>query len=89
MALMMILKKRPKKSVVPPSGNIKKTVNIPAKKHGAPNIDWAQCSYYIIELLFTYNRPTVSLSTLVMLSMRDILQNGVEMYPKMTNFLSK
>jgi hypothetical protein len=37
MALKMLLKKCPKKSVVPPSGNIKKTVNIPAKKHGAPS----------------------------------------------------
>jgi hypothetical protein len=37
MALMMLLKKRPKKSVVPPSGNIQKTINIPAKKHGAPS----------------------------------------------------
>jgi hypothetical protein len=37
MALMMLLKKRPKKSEVPPSGNIKKPVNIPAKKHGAPS----------------------------------------------------
>jgi hypothetical protein len=31
-------KKRPKKSVVPPSsGGIRKTVNVPAKKHGAPS----------------------------------------------------
>jgi hypothetical protein len=37
MALMMLLKKRPKKSVVPHSGNIKKPVNNPAKKHGAPS----------------------------------------------------
>jgi hypothetical protein len=31
------LKKRPKKSVVPPSGGKRKTVNVPAKKHGAPS----------------------------------------------------
>jgi hypothetical protein len=37
MALKMLLKKRPKKSVVPPSGGIRKTVNVPAKKHGAPS----------------------------------------------------
>jgi hypothetical protein len=32
----MLLKKRPKKLVVPPSENIK-NVNIPAKKHSAPS----------------------------------------------------
>jgi hypothetical protein len=30
-------KKSPKKSVVSPSGGIRKTVNVPAKKHGTPS----------------------------------------------------
>jgi hypothetical protein len=36
---LMLLKKRPKKSVVPGhlAEILKKTVNIPAKKHGAPS----------------------------------------------------
>jgi hypothetical protein len=38
MALMMLFKKRPKNTVVPPSGRIRKTVNVPAKKHGAPRM---------------------------------------------------
>jgi hypothetical protein len=59
MALKMLVKKRPKKSVVPPSGGIRKTVNVPAKKHGAPSahieINWfpKQCPIIncILELI--------------------------------------
>jgi hypothetical protein len=51
MALMMLFKKRPKKSVVPPSGNIKKPVNIPAKKHGAPRAHTIQYNQRLATLI--------------------------------------
>jgi hypothetical protein len=56
MALMMLLKKRPKKSVVPPSGNIKKHINIPAKKHGAPSAHTIMCLQKEQQQSKTYTR---------------------------------
>jgi hypothetical protein len=52
MALKMLLKKRPKKSVVPPSGGIRKTVNVHAKKHGAPSAHTINIEFFI--KIFTF-----------------------------------
>jgi hypothetical protein len=59
MALMMLLKKRPKKSVVPPSGGIRKTVNVPAKNHGAPS---AHTIRYILERVGNSSSSTLGAS---------------------------
>jgi hypothetical protein len=44
MALMILFKKRPKKSVMPPSGNIKK------RKYSRQKARRTQCSYYILDM---------------------------------------